>query len=91
MPPDNHDDIDIYYTNTNILADASITTRSSNNNLCHNKISTVTNNNYTIGFERNISKEQASQDILQEWIESSSEATKLVNDLAVEEDHYALR
>ena len=88
---DNHDNIDKYYTKTKILEDISITTRSSYNSLRHDKMSTAATNNYTIGCERNVSKEQASRDILQELVESSSVATRLVNDLPIEEDRYVLR
>ena len=87
----NHDDVDKYYTKTKILADISSTTQSRDNNLHYDKISTATTNNYTIGFERNVSKEQASRDILQKLIEPSSDATRLVIDLPIEEDHYSLR
>ena len=54
-------------------------------------MSTAATNNYTIECERNVSREQASRDILQELVESSSVATRLVNDLPIEEDRYVLR
>ena len=65
---DNHDNIDKYYTKTKILEDISITTRSSYNSLRHDKMSTAATNNYTIECERNVSREQASRDILQNWL-----------------------
>ena len=87
----NDDSIDLDSINAKIIANISIQNVSRDKASRHGKLSNSTNKNSTIEFDYTVSKEQTSQAISQELLDSSSEITGFVDYLHIRANHYELQ
>ena len=87
----NDDDSAINSIDVKLRSNTSIKNTFRENELCLGKISNLINKNSTLGYEYNVSKEQTSQDISQELLDSSSKIKGLVRGLPSEDIRHELQ
>ena len=87
----NDDDSAINSIDVKLRSNTSIKNTFRENKLCLGKISNLINKNSTLGYKYDVSKEQTSQDISQELLDSSSKIKGLVRGLPSEDIRHELQ